>query len=89
MDCDIPLLFLPDVSLREVMRTIRDLEDMDVAFNTNSLETDPEVGAYIEADFPEEEWPKIRAYIENSPAVEVDEETLLEWADDPNVRVIG
>ena len=88
MRFDIPLRFVPDVPFREVIRTVNDLKDYDVAFDLSSLDLDDLSGAYVEADFPEEAWPEIRAYIEVAPAVEVDEETLLEWADEPDTEVI-
>lgn len=89
MRLDIPLRFVPDVSLKEVIRTVNDLRDYDAAFDLSTLELDDLTGAYIEADLPEEAWPDVRDYIEVAPAVEIDEETLREWADDPDARVIG
>ena len=88
MRFDIPLRFPSGEFLGEVIRTVNDLQDYDVAFDLSTLELDARSGAYIEADLPEENWPEVRAYIEVSTAVEVDEETLLEWADEPDTEVI-
>ena len=88
MRLDIPLRFVPDVSLREAIRTMIDLEDMDMEFDLITLDLDRETGAFIDAYLPEERWPEVRAYIEAAPAVEIDEETLWEWADEPDTEVI-
>ena len=88
MRFDIPLRFVPDVLLGETLRTVRDLESMGMEFDVYSIETWVS-GVYIEAAIQEDRWPEIRDYIAVSPAVELDEETLGEWANEPDVRVIG
>lgn len=89
MRFDIPLRFPSGEFLGEVIRTVNDLRDYDVAFDLSTLELDVRSGAYIEADYPEERHEEILAYIDVSPAVEINEEALSEWANEPDVRVIG
>lgn len=89
MRLDIPLRFPSGEFLGDVIRTADDLRDYGVMFDLSTLTLDARSGAYIEADLPEEDWPQVRAYIEVSPSVEIDEETLEEWANDPDAEVIG
>lgn len=88
MRFDIPLRFVPDVALKETIRTAFDLVDMGMDFEAHQIEISAD-GICIVAEIPENCWPEVRDYIAVSPAVELDEETLEEWANDPDAVVIG
>lgn len=62
---------LPDATIKDVIRTFRELKNMDAAVLFDCAEIDKDSALCIDVDFPKEKLSAVSAYIDTSPIIEM------------------